>query len=275
MQNLGTSQNNGAHCSVSEGSGVISNPRISIMMPCYNAGASVSVALASLAAQTYQDWECIVIDDGSTDHTASIIRAFEDPRIRYFRSERNLGRGHAQALALEHARGEFLANLDADDWMYPDKLECQVECLDKHPDVACVAVGLALAEPYDHIVGVQFVTRARRHPPTRHPTLRFAYGAAMVRTALARKIGFDPTFRRAQDHKFFHQLLENRSFVVLSKIAYAYTFKKGTSATVTRQGLAYNLRFYQEQFRESLRWTPLSIQKARVSKFVLEFRICS
>lgn len=104
-------------------------PRISVLIPAYNAAATIGATLDSLRAQTLTNWEAIVIDDGSTDDTAGAIAALHDPRIRVFRYP-NAGQAESRNRALQWARGEFIAFLDADDWWTPDKLADQLAALE-------------------------------------------------------------------------------------------------------------------------------------------------
>jgi glycosyltransferase involved in cell wall biosynthesis len=101
-------------------------PLVSIMIPCFNAERTLGMALASLRAQTYERWEAVVVDDGSTDETSRILSRFTDPRLRIERFSANCGRGAARQRWLEMAQGGLLAFLDADDWLFPDKLSHQV-----------------------------------------------------------------------------------------------------------------------------------------------------
>ena len=98
-----------------------------MIIPAYNAAGTIGTALMSVLDQTYGDVEAIVVDDGSEDDTAAIVEAIADtdPRVRLLR-QRNLGVAAARNLAIEHAHGEYIAPLDADDIFYPEKLEAQV-----------------------------------------------------------------------------------------------------------------------------------------------------
>lgn len=104
------------------------NPLVSVIIPAYNSGKFIEAALNSVLAQTYQNIEIIVVDDGSQDNTAEIVRriALEDKRIILLCQE-NQGVAAARNLAIQHSRGEFIAPLDSDDIWYPLKLEKQVE----------------------------------------------------------------------------------------------------------------------------------------------------
>ncbi len=101
---------------------------VSVIMPVYNGEQFLSQAIDSILSQSYLHWELVVIDDGSTDNTVDIIRAYSDPRIRYNYQE---NRGQAAALnkGLELAQGEYITTLDADDWLTPSSLTERVEHL--------------------------------------------------------------------------------------------------------------------------------------------------
>ncbi len=109
--------------------------RVSVLMPAYNAGRYIGAAIESILAQTYKDFEIIVVDDGSSDETGAVASSY--PGVRYFK-EPHRGISPTRNSALEKAQGELIAFLDADDLWTPDKLALQVEYLDSHPDCRIV-----------------------------------------------------------------------------------------------------------------------------------------
>ena len=118
-------------------------PRVSVLMPSFNAAPYVAEAIESILGQTYRDFEFLILDDGSSDGTLDICRHFaaRDERIRLIEGEHH---GHTWWLnhGLELARGEFIALMDADDVSMPSRLAMQADFLDRHP--SCVAVGCDL-----------------------------------------------------------------------------------------------------------------------------------
>ncbi len=114
-------------------------PRVSVIIPVYNGGRFLGEAIASVLAQTYGDWELIVVDDGSTEDVEPVIAPYGS-RLRYSRQE-NQGVAVARNRGLELARGEFIAFLDQDDWFEPDKLEVQVTALQESPHLGMVHSG--------------------------------------------------------------------------------------------------------------------------------------
>src|SRR5207245_2998992 len=115
--------------------------RVSVVIPLYNKAPFVRRALASVAAQTFRDFEVIVVDDGSTDEGASVVESFADTRVRLVR-QRNAGPGAARNRGTEEARSPLLAFLDADDEWMADFLAESVRLLDEYGEgVASVTSG--------------------------------------------------------------------------------------------------------------------------------------
>lgn len=98
-------------------------PHVSVILAAFNSESFVGQAVASVLQQTVSDLELLVIDDGSTDRTVDLVRAFDDPRIRLFAQPVNRGPSHARNVGLTEARGEWITIIDSDDWYAPDRLE--------------------------------------------------------------------------------------------------------------------------------------------------------
>ncbi|MCR5362897.1 MAG: glycosyltransferase family 2 protein [Bacteroidales bacterium] len=107
----------------------MNNSLVSIITPTYNCGPFIAETIRSVQAQTYTDWEMIIVDDCSTDETRDVVAGFivNDPRIRYLCNERNSGAAITRNRALREARGRWIAFLDSDDLWEPQKLERQVD----------------------------------------------------------------------------------------------------------------------------------------------------
>jgi glycosyltransferase involved in cell wall biosynthesis len=113
-------------------------PRVSVIVPLYDKQRTVEAALGSITAQTREDFEIIVVDDGSRDSGPELVRAFPDSRVRLIRQQ-NSGPGAARNRGIAEARGKYLAFLDADDEWDPDFLERAVGYLGADPALAAVA----------------------------------------------------------------------------------------------------------------------------------------
>lgn len=114
-------------------------PLVTVSMPVYNAGKHLKLAVFSILKQTYTNWELLLIDDGSTDHSLNEILEINDPRIKVFCDGEN--RGLAQRLneSIEMAKGKYFARMDGDDVAYPERFAKQVAHLINNPKIDLIA----------------------------------------------------------------------------------------------------------------------------------------
>jgi glycosyltransferase involved in cell wall biosynthesis len=137
-------------------------PKVSVVMCVYNHDKFVGETIESVIEQTYQDWEFIITNDGSTDGSLDIIKQYDDPRIKLFSLEKNSGARVARNNSIKHARGEYIAVINSDDVWTLNKLEKQVKFLDKNPDIGAVFTYAAFINDdsedigYEHHYGLIF-----------------------------------------------------------------------------------------------------------------------
>ena len=105
---------------------------VSVIMPTYNCGRFIRESINSVLAQTYTNWEFLIVDDCSTDDTEAIVHTYQDTRIRYMRNTQNEGAAMTRNRALREAKGRYIAFLDADDLWLPEKLEQQIAFMEQH-----------------------------------------------------------------------------------------------------------------------------------------------
>ena len=119
--------------------------KVSILIPAYNAAPTLSTALQSVQRQCHQNWECIVVDDGSTDDTYALARTMStnDPRIRVI-SAPHSGLVNTLNRGIGYCTGEYVARMDADDWMHRQRISRQLEFMDTHPNVSAVGAHVRL-----------------------------------------------------------------------------------------------------------------------------------
>lgn len=117
---------------------MLKTPKITVLITLYNKGDYVEEAVQSVLDQRFTDLELLVVDDAGTDDGLAKVKAISDPRIRIMESAENTGRAAAANRGIEAAQGEFIAFLDADDIMYPERLAKQVAFLDAHHEVTIV-----------------------------------------------------------------------------------------------------------------------------------------
>jgi exopolysaccharide production protein ExoQ len=208
-----------------EGSRMKAQVTVSAIMPTYNAMPHVKEAIDSVLAQTFQDWELIVVDDGSTDGTTEFLATYTDPRIRVFELGENRGPAHARNVALGFACGKYIAPCDSDDIFLPERFAREVAYLESHPEI--------------HVVATQMMYFTEGEAPRRgllYPEdpaaidRRFAkgkmavpFGASMIRSWCFDRFGpFCEDLRRAQDFEWFMRIRRSCNFRVLPSYLYLY-----------------------------------------------------
>jgi glycosyltransferase involved in cell wall biosynthesis len=113
----------------------LKHPRVTVLMPVFNGEKYLPAAIKSILSQTYTDFELLIIEDGSTDGSPSIIKGFKDPRIRVEENGVNKGLVYSRNRGIEISRGEYIACMDCDDISLPERLAIQVAFMDAHPDI--------------------------------------------------------------------------------------------------------------------------------------------
>lgn len=138
-------------------------PRVSIIIPTYNCARYIGRALDSVCAQTYKDYEILLVDDGSTDDTKDVVMQY-GRKVAYL-YQQNRGVSAARNHAISKASGELLAYLDADDMWYSEKLERQVAFLDAHQECGMLHSEISVINEQDEILHVRFNEETKRPVP--------------------------------------------------------------------------------------------------------------
>lgn len=242
-------------------------PRVSVIVPAHDAEAFIEQTLASVRAQTFGDWEAIVVDDASSDDTAGRVRAIGDPRIRVVRLDDNRGPAGARNAGAAVAAGELVALLDADDAWLPEYLERQVaayETLGRPAVLGCDAYyvqdGRRLQRTHlDRIApatGDVTVERLLRGNPV--------YISALLDRAAADEAGwFDEGLFGTEDHDLWLRIAEaGRRVVVRREPLALYTVAEGSvSSNLGRMGR--NMQLLHERALGRGRLTPRQARLAR------------
>lgn len=181
-------------------------PRVSVITPAYNAARFLGEMIESVRRQTFQDWELVIVDDGSTDDTVAVIERFAaDRRIRLLRQP-NAGPSAARNHGMRAARGSFFAFLDSDDQWLPTFLEHQLGVFDAHPETALVTTtAYDLGGPHDG--------QSRRRPASDYPVLTLEDiirndSAVFIMTVFRREVferigGLDEAQWTSEDYDFW------------------------------------------------------------------------
>jgi glycosyltransferase involved in cell wall biosynthesis len=192
---------------------------IDVLIPAYNAAATLREAVDSIRAQTVSDVRIIVVDDGSTDETPSILAALakEEPRLHIV-TQSNRGIVEARNAALRHCESEFIACLDADDIAFPGRFARQIDYLRSHPD--CVAVGGAVEHMDEHGASLRGLPQSgdpANADPSKAPALEpyIVHSTLMARRAAVEAAGGYRHVPNSEDSDLFWRLGERGTLVNL------------------------------------------------------------
>jgi len=185
-------------------------PRVSVIMPVYNADFFLGQAIESILGQTFTDFEFVIVDDGSRDRSWEIIEAYAraDARIRAFRNAENFKLSKTLNRAIEASRGEYLVRMDSDDVSMPERLAIQVAFMDANPEVGVSGGTMQIINEQDKRIGVRryYATDAEirahlfRFSPFSHPTI-------ILRHAVLDKAGgYEHCFNPAEDYELYFRL---------------------------------------------------------------------
>ncbi len=197
------------------------SPRTSIVLPVFNRAATIGRAIASVTRQTVDDWELIVVDDGSTDEVRSaLVQAGADQRISLIRHDRNRGAAAARNTGIRAATGSFVAFIDSDDEWLPEKLHHQIDIMDARPRLG----GLCTAFTLKRVQSGYAEDRRPRPTPTWLANLLDGCFVSPGTTLLARRECFhtvgllDESLRRFEDWDWLLRLLEQYEFDCSSEV---------------------------------------------------------
>jgi hypothetical protein len=207
-------------------------PEVTVLMAVYNGARFLDDAIKSIRAQTYGNYEFLIIDDGSTDASTQILarQAAADTRIRILTQE-NRGLIASLNRGFQESAGEFIARMDADDVARPQRLAAQVEFLNGHPDIALVGGAVEIIDTHgrpSQIVRLpETPERLRWHMRNlgcalAHPTVMFR------RQAVLDAGGFRPGYQHAEDYDLWLRMLDRHDFANLSEVLLSYRRHEGS-----------------------------------------------
>lgn len=222
-------------------------PKVTVLMPVYNGEDHLRDAMESILQQTFTDFEFLIIDDGSTDQSVSIVRSYRDPRIRIIRNETNLKLVNTLNKGIDLAKGKYIARMDCDDISLPGRLRAQVELLDQNPSIGLCGTAAMMMNDRGIV----------RHPE-HHNDIRcqllfnssFIHPTVMIRKSVLTqyKLYYDSTIIYAQDYDLWVCMSEVTLVRNLPEVLLHYrVHKQQISVKYGDQQLDYSKKTMQNQ----------------------------
>lgn len=212
----------------------MNNPFVSVLMPVYNAEKHLKEAIESILNQTYDNYEFIIINDGSIDSSEHIILSYNDPKIRYIRNNENIKLISTLNKGIRLCEGRYIVRMDADDISLPNRIEEQVMFMENNPDVAISGTWF---ESFGNKKGVtkysadsnEIKYRMLFQSHLNHPT-------TIWRKSIIdeNKLQFDPNFIHAEDYEFFARVAQNHKLSNLPKVLLKYRTHNGNISSKHR-----------------------------------------
>jgi glycosyltransferase involved in cell wall biosynthesis len=224
-------------------------------MSVYNAAATVALAIRSIQYQSLEDWELIVIDDGSLDQTRKIIAETQDPRIRLIQEPyENLGLAARLNQCVRLARGRYVARMDGDDVAYPERLARQVQYLERHPEIDLLGSGAVVFKGEGEVLGL-FPTACDHEEICRRPWWGFplAHPTWMGRRVWFASHPYQEGCIRCEDQELLLRSFSHSKFAALEEVLLGYRMD-AISARKTGQG---RLNYCRQLWKQNSGFTAM------------------
>lgn len=197
-------------------------PKVSVVMPAYNAEKYIGEAIESILNQTFTDFEFIIVDDCSKDKTADIVNSYSDKRIRFYQNGKNMGVAATLNKAIQYANGDYIARMDSDDISKNTRLEKQFQFLEKNRNINVLATNVQV-----------FGSNTNSWPSSEnndmlkidllfnscicHPTVMFRY-----KSELEKDLHYDEYFDHLEDYELWERLIQKNEFACLQEELFMY-----------------------------------------------------
>ena len=240
------------------------HPAISVIVPAYNTAATIGECIDSILAQTFTDFELIIADDGSTDNTCEIISRYKDPRMRLLRREHDFIA--TLNTLLYEAKGKYIARIDADDVMMPDRLRLQYEYMEAHPEVAVVGGGMEFFSDkrfafLGKTPGNEEKTKEEKigkaHAVTAYDLLDSCgiYNpTSMIRSGVLRRYGlkYEQGYICAQDFRLWADMIKHD--LIIHNIENVLTRYRTSETQISSKHAALQIKFTHEIQQDLMQW---------------------
>ncbi|GAA4754857.1 glycosyltransferase family 2 protein [Flavisolibacter ginsenosidimutans] len=245
-------------------------PKVSVILPVYNAEKYLKQAIDSVLLQAFNDFELILINDGSTDDSETIILGYKNQQIRYIKNEKNNGLIYSLNKAVAEAQGEYLARMDADDICFPERLELQSQWLNEHPGTAIVGSFNIIIDESGAEMGYSekdrdFVSAAqiRKRMPVENC---LTHPSVMGRAEVFKAYPYSSSQKNIEDYDLWLRLLADG--YVIEKIAKPLLYYRVHQTSVTQSKLR-KTNFFLKHFRCKQRYLAARMKSGKFNAFDL------
>ena len=222
------------------------NEHVTIGLPFYNCERTLAYALQSVFAQTDPDWQLLLVDDGSTDRSLTIARQVRDPRVVVISDGVNRGLPYRLNQIAALSQGDYLARMDADDLMHPDRVRRQREFLERNPGVDAVGSPAFIIDARNEVTGCRGDARFDPSPRAVLERGLFIHPTVMGSRDWFRSHPYDPSFVRAEDRELWCRAAGKATFARLDDALLFYREPEAVNVGNYLQSCATDRRIFQQ-----------------------------
>lgn len=251
------------------------NVKVSIIVPTYNRSELFPITLKSIENQRYKNWECIVVDDFSTDQTELIMESWtkRDNRFISIKNKRSKGAPGARNTGLQHASGKYIVFFDSDDIMYPDYIGSKVYFLEAHPNVDVVTSFSHLIDDHDKIIGTFcFTTEGNIFKELLQEKTYVDTNSAMLRANKAKEFGsWDEELPAYQELDYHLNLAKHLTYNFVPQFFTGYyTRKKGTISSNKKKSVLGKSKIFIKYKSDYLKFFSGDLYREKIKKIIHE-----
>ncbi|MCW7493176.1 glycosyltransferase [Leptospira sp. 2 VSF19] len=231
-------------------------PFVSVVIPTYNRAFEIKKAIQSVIAQDYNNWELVIVDNNSTDQTDSVIKEFDEKRIRILKINNNGSIGKSRNLGIKNSKGDWIAFLDSDDWWYPTKLSDSLKEISDATDIIYHDLDIVESRDSDKKAPSVIKGKVLNSPILRNLLVGgnvIANSSVMVRKSILEKIGYiseDMNINPSVDYNTWLKVASvTEKFKYLPKSLGAYLIHPGGES---QRDMSVSIRYAMDQFLETL-----------------------
>nr|WP_295869235.1 glycosyltransferase [uncultured Chitinophaga sp.] len=201
----------------------LGKPLVTVFMAVYNGEAYIKQAIESVLSQSFQDFELLIINDGSADNSLSIAAQYTDPRIRILNNEKNSGLFFTRNRGIDEARGKYFATLDCDDIAYPHRLEEQMRFLQSNPNCVLCGGKARLIDGNGEITGkISPPVEKERLPAYMFFANAFINSSTIIDIGVLRELRFRSNYEPAEDYDLFARIAERFEIATINNFLVKY-----------------------------------------------------
>lgn len=234
---------------------------ITIGLPFYNAEDYLELAIKSVFAQTYQDWELILMDDGSTDRSLEIAKSINDPRVSVYSDGKNKKLAARLNEIVGLTNNEYIARMDADDLMATHRIETQINILEKNPDIDLTSTGtVSIANNLKYLGSRGFNLGKITFNDLLYKRASPLHASIVSRTNWFRRNTYDETLKIAQDYDLWMRASKNNDFKLRIITDRLYYYREENNATSKKVLAAYKNERVMYKKYAGTKYVPLWIK---------------